>query len=90
MPELTGVDNQIQTYAVAGDAAKVKELLDLGADPTARNEAGNTALQLAMRSRNLETLRLLVDAGAELDEADGVTRRRVNSTVSCQWWTTER
>ncbi|HEX5109590.1 MAG TPA: ankyrin repeat domain-containing protein [Vicinamibacterales bacterium] len=56
-----------------GSAASARKLLDLGADPNARNDAGATALMWAVD--DLETTRLLLDRGADpnLRSADGRT-----------------
>jgi ankyrin repeat protein len=61
-------------YAVLyGDVASVRQLLDLGADPNARNDAGATAAMWAVD--DLETMRLLLDRGADpnVRSADGRT-----------------
>jgi ankyrin repeat protein len=53
-------------YAVLyGDAAAVRALLDGGADPNARNDAGAVALMWA--ANDLEKTRLLLDRGAKVD-----------------------
>ena len=48
-----------------GDAAAIKLLLDGGADPNVRNEAGATALMWAVT--DLDKTRLLVDRGANVN-----------------------
>jgi ankyrin repeat protein len=53
-------------YAVLyGDAASVRLLLEKGADPNARNDAGATALMWAVD--DLEKTRLLVERGADVN-----------------------
>ena len=56
-----------------GDAASARKLLDMGADPNARNDAGASALMWAVD--DLEATRLLLDRGADpnLRSADGRT-----------------
>jgi Ankyrin repeats (3 copies)/Planctomycete cytochrome C len=49
--------------ALYGDAASARLLLDKGADPNARNDAGATALMWAVD--DLETTRLLLERGAD-------------------------
>jgi ankyrin repeat protein len=49
-------------------ADAVKLLVDAGADPNAvMPDGGNTALHQAVQSRNLDTIRVLAEAGAKLD-----------------------
>src|SRR5262245_3801391 len=57
--------------ALYGDAVSARRLLDLGADPNARNDAGATALMWAVDS--LETTRVLLERGADpnVRSADG-------------------
>jgi len=49
-----------------GDAAMVRKLLEKGADPGARQQAGWTALHNAAAQGNLELVRLLRSNGADL------------------------
>ena len=51
--------------ALWGNAASVKQLLDEGADPNTRNEAGATPLMRAVH--DLEKTKLLLDRGAKVD-----------------------
>jgi ankyrin repeat protein len=51
--------------ALYGDAALVKRLLALGADPDARDTAGATALMWAAPDRG--KMQLLLDAGADVN-----------------------
>ncbi|HSB11321.1 MAG TPA: ankyrin repeat domain-containing protein, partial [Blastocatellia bacterium] len=52
-----------------GDAGSVRSLLDNGADPNIRNEAGATALMWAVD--DLEKTRLLLDHGADVNASSG-------------------
>ena len=64
---LRGVDGSTPLmYAVLyGDLASVRQLLDGGADPNIRNDAGATALMWAIG--DVEKTRLLVDRGANVN-----------------------
>ena len=55
----------LMSAALYGDAALVKRLLALGADPDARDTAGATALMWAAPDR--DKMRLLLDAGADVN-----------------------
>jgi ankyrin repeat protein len=55
----------LMVAALYGDAALVKQLLDAGADPGAKNAAGATALMWAVPDP--QKMRLLLDAGADVD-----------------------
>jgi hypothetical protein len=50
-----------------GHAEHVHELLQTGADPNARDDAGNTPLMLAASGGNVKAIRLLIDAGGEVN-----------------------
>jgi hypothetical protein len=49
-----------------GHIQAVRLLLDLGADPNAKDSRGNGALEYALRNRNTALVRLLVSHGASL------------------------
>jgi len=55
-----------------GDAASMQLLLDKGADPNAKNDAGATALMWAVD--NLAKTRLLVERGADVNARSDVSR----------------
>jgi ankyrin repeat protein len=55
-----------------GDAQSVRRLLDQGADPNQRNDAGATALMWAVD--DLEKTRLLIDHGADVNARSGDAR----------------
>ena len=54
-----------------GDAERVRELLDRGADPNARDERGWTPLHYAAERGRADVARLLLDEGARVDAEDG-------------------
>jgi len=60
-----GGSTPLMSAALYGDAALVKRLLTLGADPDARNRAGATALMWAVP--DTDKMRLLLDAGADVN-----------------------
>ena len=62
--------DELRRAAGAGDVAKVKELLDKGADVNAANSYGGTALAFACDRGHLEVIRLLLDRGANPDTQD--------------------
>lgn len=55
----------LMAAALYGDAAAMKRLLDAGADPNLKNEAGATALMWAVP--DLEKIHLLVERGADVN-----------------------
>ncbi|HLF83886.1 MAG TPA: ankyrin repeat domain-containing protein [Blastocatellia bacterium] len=60
-----GGKTPLMQAALYGDAESVRLLLDKGADPNLRNEAGATALMWAVN--DLEKTRLLLDRGADVN-----------------------
>jgi hypothetical protein len=62
--------DELRRAAGAGDVAKVKELLDKGADVNAANSYGGTALAFACDRGHLEVIRLLLDRGANPNTQD--------------------
>jgi ankyrin repeat protein len=59
----TGGITPLMYAALYGDATSLQQLLDLGADPNLKNDAGATALLWAVDS--LDATRLLLDRGAD-------------------------
>jgi ankyrin repeat protein len=57
----------LQWAVYEGDVARVRTLLNEGADVAAANNYGANAMQLAAEVANLEILELLLDAGADPD-----------------------
>src|SRR5262249_6641992 len=67
--------------AMYGDALLVKRLLELGADPSAANTAGATALMWA--APDVDKLRLLLDAGADVNARSEDRRTALVVTAGC-------
>ena len=63
----TGEWTALHVRAAAGDAAKVKKLLDGGADVNARAENGRTALLVAAFKGHADVVKLLLEAGADTE-----------------------
>ena len=61
---------ELRQAASAGDVAKVKALLDQGADVNAANQYGGTALAFAARRGNAEMVKLLLERGADPNRKD--------------------
>lgn len=55
----------LREAALAGDVARVKQLIAQGADVNAASDGGETPLIRAVRGKSLEAVKLLVDAGAD-------------------------
>lgn len=53
--------------AAAGDVNALKQALNQGMDVNIRDEAQNTALHLATKQAHLNTMRLLIENGANLN-----------------------
>jgi len=70
-----GLDSELLEAARKGDARRVRELLDRGADVNARDVFDRTPLHLAAAFGHLDVAKLLLDRGADIDarESDGWT-----------------
>ena len=76
MPPPTGVDDgkplegveciELQNECLRGDYAKVKELVDGGADVNETDSVGRTALMIAAKHGESEIARVLMQAGADV------------------------
>ena len=66
-PEYVRAHRPMTTAASNGRADVVKLLLSLGADPNASEHDGITVLHRAVQSGSVETVRRLVEAGADLE-----------------------
>ena len=64
-------EGRLVATALAGDAAGVAEILAQGVSPAAKNREGRGALHRAAESGSVETLDLLIEAGADVDGVDG-------------------
>ena len=73
------------------DPGMVKQFIDAGADVNARNpKDGETALIHAAHDGNLQSLRLLLDAGAKLDATNRAGRSAfLESLMNGQYETAE-
>lgn len=59
-----------------GSIESVREFLDLGADPDAKNKSGEAPVHIAMLAQNLQVLHLLLEAGANIfNKQEGMTLR---------------
>jgi len=61
------VDANWQRAVAAGDAERLRELLEAGANVDAKDRYGQTALMLAARNGHLEAVRLLLEYAPDLD-----------------------
>ncbi len=68
LPAFAGVP--LIDAAQSGDVEAVRKLLAEGADVSATNDYGATALSYAADSGNLEILRLLIEKGADVNHTD--------------------
>jgi hypothetical protein len=66
------LDQQLIEAAKVGDLAQVKALLDGGADVTAKNDGGTTALMAASGGGHVEVVQLLLDRNVDVDAKDHV------------------
>lgn len=65
-----GIDSRLVKAVADQDVAQVRCLLDLGADPNARDAAGLTALMLAAGRGNVPVLSALLTKGADLNAVE--------------------
>ena len=77
----TGLHNA----ASMGDVRRVKELLEKGADPNARDEDGRTPLHEAAGMGHVEIVKLLLEHGADpnAEDEDGWTPLHVAMFYGC-------
>lgn len=64
------LDQQLIEAAKVGDPEQVKTLLDGGADVTATNNDGTTALMAASGGDHVEVVQLLLDRNVDVDAID--------------------
>jgi len=68
---------------VAGDAGEVKKLLHGGVDPNTRGPRGATCLHVAAYLGHVEVVRLLLEAGADVNVRDNDDRTPLRYAVDC-------
>src|SRR5262245_22757513 len=68
--EQTAMNEQLITAAGRGDTAAVLRLLAEGADINAQGARGRTAVLAATHSNHVETVRALIQAGADVNIRD--------------------
>src|SRR5260370_718676 len=61
----TVLDKQLMDAIRDGDSVRVQDLLEQGADPNARDDAGETALMRGTLYADVEVMRVLVAHGAK-------------------------
>jgi uncharacterized protein len=64
------LDQRLLAAAADGDGESVRRTVAAGADPDARDSAGNPALMLATRARSADAVRALIEAEADIDAQD--------------------
>ena len=60
-------EDAIHKAAYHGELQKVRDLLQKGANPDARDSFGGTALHAAMFQKNMEVVKVLLDHGCDLN-----------------------
>eukprot|EP00913_Durusdinium_trenchii_P013061 g12261.t1 len=61
--------------AYLGETAKVKELVDQGAEIDAEDAYGWTAVRYAVRNRQLDSVKTLLELGADINRPSKTGRR---------------
>ena len=59
------INSKLLSAAEEGNTAKVKRLLEKGANVSAKDEYGATVLMVAVREGHTEVVKTLIDAGAD-------------------------
>jgi ankyrin repeat protein len=70
MNQVTSMSNALIDAILSGDTDKSQSFLMSGADANMRDDEGNTLLMLAANRGNLETVKLLIDAEADVNAVD--------------------
>jgi len=76
-----GAVETLHGAAASGNIDEIKRLLSQGTDINAQNERGQTPLQLALNSDQMEVAELLVANGANVDAIDGQTGKAMLLSV---------
>jgi ankyrin repeat protein len=79
--DMPALNEQLISAAGHGDHAKVKSLLDKGADVNAKRDGGWTALMLAARGGHVEVAKTLLDKGADVN-ANNYAGRQPSAPLS--------
>ncbi|MNZ32976.1 Ankyrin repeats (3 copies) [compost metagenome] len=66
------LESQLRDAADNGDAARVRSLLEQGANREARDKLGRTPLLLATHRNQVEAARVLIEAGADVNAKDNI------------------
>ncbi len=74
---------QLQQWAADGDLPALRLALRYGADPELRNEAGETALAYACDWGQLESVRALLAAGADVNAIEGGREGPPTTALDC-------
>ena len=64
---LKNADVSLRAAVLIGDLAKVKSLIEEGADINAKDASGNTPLYYAIQQRNEDIAELLIAKGADVN-----------------------
>ncbi len=70
-PDRGSLDKTLLDAIRDGDRARVQGLLQQGADANARDEAGDTAIMRAALYADVETMRVLIESGADVQARGG-------------------
>lgn len=76
-----GGTTKLMEAAHAGDVAKIKELVEKGAELNTQDDYGWTALRYAVRAKNLEAAEALLKLGADVNLASSTGRTPLMSAI---------
>lgn len=66
------LESQLREAAENGDAARVRSLLEQGANRESRDRSGRTPLLLATHRNQVDAARVLIEAGADVNAKDNI------------------